>query len=97
MNSTSIMKLFHSPSMYMFFVFVMILLLVIFVFDDTTYIVNKKHPHTIDIQIDSKPYRNDLIPTVKYINNDNVYDNIYDKDMYLYKQTMVDDLEPSYV
>jgi len=74
----------------------MILLLVVFVFDDTTYVVNKKQPQVIDIQIDSKPYRNNELTTVKYINNNNSM-NDYDRDLYLYRQTNVDDLEPTYI
>jgi hypothetical protein len=92
MNSSSIINFFHSPSMYMFFIFIMILLLVVFVFDDTSYVINKK-PQVIDIRIDSKPYRNNELTTVKYVNRDENYYN----DMYLYNQTAIDDLEPSFL
>ena len=82
-----------SSNIYIYFIFIMIVLLVIFVFDDNTVVKkNKVQNQIIDIHIDSKPYKNDELTTIKYVNNPQKYND----DLFLYNQTNVDDLDPSY-
>lgn len=70
-----------SNTAYILFIFLLMITLVVYVYDDN---INDKY-------IDSQKYIKK-----KYIDDDH-YKNKYDRDFYIYNQTVIDDLYPTYI